>query len=121
MESYYSKSSPIVPASPRANAFLESEFGGEVRRKVQMTRAFTQLREELGDDKLAAEVEAEVYQEVSPPRFADSPQTKQRAAEAAAGASPVAEGGKVRTLTTPDKPPFEEIGKEVLFSTSMER
>ena len=120
MESYYSSKSPMVPASPRANAFLESEFGGEVRRKVQMTRAFTQLREELGDTKLAAEVEAEVYQEVSPPRFADSPGTK-RAPEPAPPAAPAVE--KERTLTTPGKPPFEQSkdGKEVLFSTAMER
>jgi hypothetical protein len=107
---------------------MESEFGLDVRRRVQLTRAFTQLRDELGDEG-ASEVVAEVYDEVSPPRFADAP----KAAELPPVERPVERPVETklttttteeqmveeqkRTLLTPDKPPYEasEDGKEVLF------
>ena len=76
MESYYARKPPLSPASaasaaasPRALQQLESEFGPDVARRVHLTRAFTQLRDELGEAG-AAVVAAEVEDELSPPRFA---------------------------------------------------
>ena len=126
METYYAKS-PSAGASepagsPGATA-MESEFGLDVRRRVQLTRAFTQLRDELGDEG-ASEVVAEVYDEVSPPRFADAPKAAELPAErpvetkltTTTTEEQMVEDQK-RTLLTPDKPPYEasEDGKEILF------
>ena len=127
METYYDKS-PSAGASepagsPGATA-MESEFGLDVRRRVQLTRAFTQLRDELGDEG-ASEVVAEVYDEVSPPRFADAPKAAElppveRPVETKLTTTTTEEQmveEQKRTLLTPDKPPYEasEDGKEVLF------
>jgi hypothetical protein len=116
MDSYYAKS-PRVIGSPRAlaavgsscAAAVEADFGSTVRRRVQLTRAFTQLRDELGDDG-ALEVVSEVYDEMSPPRHADSRGQQQEEEQGG-------EQQRTRTLTTPDQPPYEESndGKEILF------
>ena len=116
MDLYYAKS-PRAIGSPRAPAAVESpcaaaveaDFGSTVRRRVQLTRAFTQLRDELGDDG-ALEVVSEVYDEMSPPRHADSRGQQQEEEQGG-------EQQRTRTLTTPDQPPYEESndGKEILF------
>lgn len=113
MDLYYAKSpraieslrAPAAVESPCAAA-VEADFGSAVRRRVQLTRAFTQLRDELGDDA-ALEVVSEVYDEVSPPRHAVSRRHRQEEEEQQ----------RTRTLTTPDQPPYEESddGKEILF------
>ena len=121
LHSYYDKS-PSATDSPRAvapvespcAAVLQSDFGSDVRRRVQLTRAFTQLRDELGDDG-ALEVVDEVYTEVSPQRFADSqPQEQQRQPEEDEQQQEQQQK-QTRTLTTPEKPPYEpsEDGKGV--------
>ena len=90
---------------------------------MQLTRAFTQLRDELGD-AAALEVVSEVYDEVSPPRHADSrrrQEQEQEQQEQQEQQDHVDEGReeqkRTRTLTTPEQPPYEtsEDGKEVLF------
>lgn len=120
MYAYYAES-PSAVESPSA-ALVQAELGSDVRRRVHLTRAFTQLRDELGEDA-ALEVVAEVYDEVSPQRFADSrPQDQeeqgleQEPQQNLQHDEPGQEQ-QTRTLTTPEKLPYEisEDGKEVLF------
>ncbi len=72
MESYYARKPPLSPASaasaaasPRALQQLESEFGPDVARRVHLTRAFTQLRDELAEAvRLAKELAADAMAEM---------------------------------------------------------